>query len=50
MRAWKTFKAEGKLADLELLLNKDIEKNGFTVFSIFPRSFGYDVVAFIDKQ
>jgi hypothetical protein len=48
MRAWKVFPVEGKPEWLEVQLNK-IQRDGFEIHTIMPKSFGFLVVAFMDQ-
>jgi hypothetical protein len=48
MRAWKVFEVEGKPTQLEIKLNQ-IQQDGFDILSVSPKSFGFMVIAFMDK-
>ena len=48
MRAWKVFEVEGKPTHIELRLNQ-IHKDGFEIFGVLPKSFGFMVIAFMDQ-
>jgi hypothetical protein len=47
MRAWKVFSFEGKPLQLEIELNR-VQKLGFTIYTIMPKSFGFLIIAFMD--